>query len=85
VTCEHRQLPLRGNLPQPHSLVLRPCKKEHAEKHSQIRKNMDPNAARQSPQQRKFHDHRSKIVILIRDQKAIVKHNDKNLNVVQRS
>ena len=85
VTCEHRQLPLRGNLPQPHSLVMRPCKKEHAEKHSQIRKNMDPNAARQSPQQRKFHNHPSKIVILIRDQKAIVYHNDKSLNIVQRS
>ena len=69
VTCEHRQLPLRGNLPQPHSLVIRPCKKEHAEKHSQIRKNMDPNAARQPPQQRKFHNHRLKIIILIRDKK----------------
>jgi hypothetical protein len=46
---------------------------------------MDPNAARQSPQQRKFDNHRSKIVILIRDQKAIVYHSDKNLNVVQRS
>ena len=84
VTCEHRQLPLRGNLPQPHSLVTT-CKKEHAEKHSQIRKNMDPNAARQSPQQRKFHDHRLKIIILIRDKNAIVRHNDKNLNVVHRS
>jgi hypothetical protein len=53
VTCEHRQLPLRGNLPQPHSAVPRPCKKERAEKHSQIRKYMDHNAARQSPQHRK--------------------------------
>ena len=84
VTCEHRQLPLRGNLPQPHSVVTIPkhrswsCKKEHAEKHSQIRKNMDPNAARQPPQQRKFHDHGSKIIMLIRDKKLIVKHNDKN-------
>ena len=91
VTCEHRQLPLRGNLPQPHSVVTRhqkrswTCKKEHAEKHSQIRKNMDPNAARQSPQQRKFHNHRLKIMMLIRDKNAIVKHHDKNLNVVQRS
>jgi hypothetical protein len=77
VTCEHRQLPLRGNLPQPHSAVTRPCKKEHAEKHSQIRKNMDPNAARQSPQQRKFDNHRSKIMMLIRDKNAIVNHHDK--------
>jgi hypothetical protein len=46
---------------------------------------MDPNAARQSPQQRKFHNHRSKIMMLLIDQKAIVKHNDKNLNVGQKS
>jgi hypothetical protein len=38
---------------------------------------MDPNAARQSPQQRKFHDHRSKIMMMFRDQKAIDEHNDK--------
>jgi hypothetical protein len=38
---------------------------------------MDPNAARQSPQQRKFHDHPSKIMMLIRDQKAFDEHNDK--------
>jgi hypothetical protein len=41
---------------------------------------MDPNAARQSPQQRKFQGNRSKIMMLFRDQKAIVKHNDKHLN-----
>jgi hypothetical protein len=46
---------------------------------------MEPNAARQFPQMRKFHDHRSKIMMLLRDQKAMVKHNDKNLNVFQRS
>jgi hypothetical protein len=39
---------------------------------------MDPNAARQSPQQRKFHNHRLKIIILFRHQKAIAKHNDNN-------
>jgi hypothetical protein len=43
---------------------------------------MDHNAARQSPQQRTFHNHRLKIMMLIRDKKAMVKHNDKNLNVV---
>jgi hypothetical protein len=37
---------------------------------------MDPNAARQSPQQRKFHDHPSKIM-MFRDQKAFDEHNDK--------
>jgi ABC-type bacteriocin/lantibiotic exporter with double-glycine peptidase domain len=39
---------------------------------------MDPNAARQSPQQRKFHNHRLKIMMLFRHQKAIAKHNDNN-------
>jgi hypothetical protein len=42
---------------------------------------MDPNAARQSPQQLNI----ATIIILIRDKKAIDEHNDKNLNVVQRS
>jgi hypothetical protein len=46
---------------------------------------MDPNAARQSPQQRKVHNHRLKIMMLIRDKKAVDEHIVKNLNLVQRS